>query len=57
MEQNEMTVSEKVLLSRLQQEQQISINLQIRLEETLQELEKYKEDNAKLEQQLQDNNA
>ncbi len=57
MEQNEMTVSEKVLFSRLQQEQQISINLQIRLEETLQELEKYKEDNAKLEKQLQDNNA
>lgn len=57
MEQNEMTVSEKVLFSRLQQEQQISINLQIRLEETLQELEKYKEDNAKLEKQLQDDKA
>lgn len=54
MELNDMTVSEKVLFSRLQQEQQISINLQIRLEETLQELEKYKEDNAKLEKQIQD---
>lgn len=54
MELNNMTVSEKVLFSRLQQEQQISINLQIRLEETLQELEKYKEDNAKLEKQIQD---
>lgn len=52
-----MTVSEKVLFSRLQQEQQISINLQIRLEETLQELEKYKEDNVKLEKQLQDDKA
>ncbi|WP_436881716.1 hypothetical protein [Mammaliicoccus sciuri] len=57
MELNEMTISEKVLFSRLQQEQQISINLQIRLEETLQELEKYKEDNAKLEKQLQDDKA
>ncbi|WP_193748982.1 hypothetical protein [Mammaliicoccus sciuri] len=57
MELNNMTVSEKVLFSRLQQEQQISINLQIRLEETLQELEKYKEDNAKLEKQLQDDKA
>lgn len=54
MELNNMTVPEKVLFSRLQQEQQISINLQIRLEETLQELEKYKEDNAKLEKQIQD---
>ncbi|WP_323706883.1 hypothetical protein P3U62_08130 [Mammaliicoccus vitulinus] len=53
MEQNEMTVSEKVLFSRLQQEQQISINLQIELENTLQKLEQYKEDNAKLEEQLQ----
>lgn len=57
MELNNMTVSEKVLFSRLQQEQQISINLQIRLEETLQELEKYKEDNSKLEKQLQDDKA
>lgn len=54
MELNNMTVPEKVLFSRLQQEQQISINLQIRLEETSQELEKYKEDNAKLEKQIQD---
>ncbi|MEB7723378.1 hypothetical protein [Mammaliicoccus fleurettii] len=53
MEQNEMTVSEKVLFSRLQQEQQISINLQIELENTLQKLEQYKEDNAKLQEQLE----
>lgn len=56
MEQNEMTVSEKVLFSRLQQEQQISINLQIELENTLQKLEQYKEDNAKLEEQLEPQN-
>ncbi len=55
MQNSEMTVSEKVLFSRLQQEQQISINLQIELENTLQKLEQYKEDNAKLEEQLQDN--
>ncbi len=53
MKDSEMTVSEKVLFSRLQQEQQISINLQIELENTLQKLEQYKEDNSKLEEQLQ----
>lgn len=54
MELNNMTVSEKVLFSRLQQEQQISINLQIELEKTLEQLKQFKEDNAKLQEQLND---
>lgn len=53
MKDSEMTVAEKVLFSRLQQEQQISINLQIELENTLQKLGQYKDDNAKLQEQLQ----
>lgn len=56
MKDSEMTVAERVLFSRLQQEQQISINLQIELENTLQKLGQYKEDNAKLQEQLEPQN-
>lgn len=42
MEQNQNSISEQVLMARLQEEIQKSINLQIRLVETTQELEAYK---------------
>jgi len=42
MEQNQNSISEQVLMARLQEEMQKSINLQIRLVETTQELEAYK---------------
>lgn len=42
MEQNNNTITEQVLMARLQEEMQKSINLHIQLVETTKELEEYK---------------
>ena len=42
MEQNNNTITEQVLMARLQEEMQKSINLHIQLVETNKELEEYK---------------
>lgn len=42
MEQNKNSISEQVLMARLQEEMQKSINLHIQLVETTKELEAYK---------------
>ena len=42
MEQNNNSISEQVLMARLQEEVHISINLQIQLNEMAKELEAYK---------------
>lgn len=51
--EQEQTMTEKVLMARLQEEMTRSVNLQVALESVYQQLEQYKEDNAKLEEQLQ----